>query len=192
MNVFVSGGCKNGKSMYAQNLARDMAKEKSRRLYYLATMKPVDDEDLSRIARHIEERKGWGFITVEQSTNICACLQMDSSVRLGTEFNPIADARGVFLLDSVTALLSNEMFREDGTVDYSAPSRVAEQLKQFAYSTGNTVFVSDYIYSDAFEYDELTEAYRKGLALVDRTLATVCEQVIEVSYGNIINYTIEG
>lgn len=25
MNVFISGGCKNGKSMYAQNIARDMA-----------------------------------------------------------------------------------------------------------------------------------------------------------------------
>ena len=25
MNIFISGGCKNGKSFYAQELARDMA-----------------------------------------------------------------------------------------------------------------------------------------------------------------------
>ena len=25
MNIFISGGCKNGKSYYAQELARDMA-----------------------------------------------------------------------------------------------------------------------------------------------------------------------
>jgi adenosylcobinamide kinase/adenosylcobinamide-phosphate guanylyltransferase len=187
MNIFVSGGCKNGKSMHAQNLARAMSTEQNSYLYYLATMKPVDDEDLARISRHIGERKGMGFITVEQSTNICGCLKMEGA-EIGTDINPETDPNGVFLLDSVTALLSNEMFGEDGTVDYEAPSRVARQLKQFAFSTGNTVFVSDYIYSDAFEYDELTEAYRKGLALIDRTLATVCEQVIEVSYGSIINY----
>ncbi|MBN7774365.1 bifunctional adenosylcobinamide kinase/adenosylcobinamide-phosphate guanylyltransferase [Clostridium aminobutyricum] len=188
MNVFISGGCKNGKSMYAQNLACEAAREKDCSLYYLATMKPVDDEDLARIERHLEEREGLGFITVEQSMDICGCLKkkvcMDSMTMLQQ-----VDTGGVFLLDSVTALLSNEMFREDGSVDMAAPSRVAGQLKQFAALTGNTIFISDYIYSDAMKYDDLTEAYRKGLAFIDRTLAEVCGQVIEVSFGQLIYYT---
>ncbi|QHI72759.1 bifunctional adenosylcobinamide kinase/adenosylcobinamide-phosphate guanylyltransferase [Aminipila terrae] len=74
MNVFISGGCKNGKSMFAQTIARDMAQEKKVELYYLATMRPVDEEDLARIKRHMQEREGWGFTTVEQSENICECL----------------------------------------------------------------------------------------------------------------------
>ena len=53
MNVFISGGCKNGKSYYAQEVARDMANEKNVPLYYLATMIPVDDEDRARIKRHV-------------------------------------------------------------------------------------------------------------------------------------------
>ena len=64
-----------------------------------------------------------------------------------------------------------------------APERLAKQLAAFARLTGNTVFVSDYIYSDAFIYDPLTEAYRRGLALLDRTLTGICSSVIEVSYG---------
>ncbi|QHI73970.1 hypothetical protein Ami3637_10400 [Aminipila terrae] len=91
-------------------------------------------------------------------------------------------------MDSVTALLSNEMFKQDGSVDYEASGRVARELAEFALKTGNTVFVSDYIYGEAAEYDELTEEYRRGLALIDRTLCGICERVIEVAFGNVIDY----
>lgn len=177
MNFLISGGCKNGKSFYAQRLARDMAQQQNIPLYYLATMIPVDEEDRARIRRHLKERDGWGFDTIEQGLDVCSCL--DGNTLTGAKVNP----KGAFLLDSVTALLSNEMFRPDGSVDHSAPARLAQQLCQFAERTGNTVFVSDYIYSDAFSYESLTEEYRKGLALLDRTLARVCNRVIEVSYG---------
>ena len=150
MNVFISGGCKNGKSFHAQKLAREMAAEQDLPLYYLATMIPVDDEDRARIKRHLSERDGWGFDTIEQGTDICACL---SSRTLSGN---AVSASGVFLLDSVTALLSNEMFPPDGSPDMEAPERLAKQLAAFARLTGNTVFVSDYIYSDAFIYDPLT------------------------------------
>ena len=181
MNIFISGGCKNGKSYHAQKLACLMAKENNLPLYYLATMIPTDDEDKARIARHLKERDGWGFETIEQSTNICACLNGR------TISGKLVDSSGVFLLDSVTALLSNEMFRPDGTFDLNAPQRVAEQLLELAHHTGNTVFVSDYIYSDALIYDKLTEKYRQGLAYADRCLAAECHKVLEVSYG-VVNH----
>lgn len=186
MNIFISGGCKNGKSYYAQRLAKRQA-EGGRPLYYLATMEPADEEDEMRILRHRRERDGWGFTTLERGYDIGS---LD------------ADFSGSFLLDSVTALLSNEMFRTDRrggssiscdqpdgstglTIDPAAYLRVAEELAGLAGKSGNVVFVSDYIYSDAVKYDELTELYRKGLAWVDRTLAEKCEAVIEVSYGHI-------
>lgn len=177
MNIFISGGCKNGKSYHAQELARSMAQEKNVPLYYLATMIPCDEEDEARIERHLSEREGWGFDTIEQGLNICDALT--GKTVSGAEVS----CDGVFLLDSVTALLSNEMFRADGTMDLDAPRRLAEELSRFARESGNTVFVSDYIYSDADRFDEYTEAYRQGLALLDRTLAKLCEQVVEVCYG---------
>lgn len=177
MNIFISGGCKNGKSFHAQELARTMAQDKDLPLYYLATMIPHDEEDLARIKRHLSERAGWGFQTIECGMNICQSL--NSITVEGKKVNP----EGVFLLDSVTALLSNEMFRECGDVDFNAPERLSVELSEFALKTGNTVFVSDYIYSDAIGYDEYTEKYRHGLALLDRTLAKLCDKVIEVTYG---------
>ncbi|MDD3169750.1 MAG: bifunctional adenosylcobinamide kinase/adenosylcobinamide-phosphate guanylyltransferase [Eubacteriales bacterium] len=169
MNIFISGGCKNGKSYYAQRLAKEQAAENTP-LYYIATMEPADEEDQARILRHRQERDGWGFTTLEKSVAI-ESLEADFS--------------GSFLLDSVTALLSNEMFRKDGTVDRGAYLRVAGELERLADKSGTIVFVSDYICSDAMKYDELTELYRKGLAWIDRALAKKCDTVIEVSYGNI-------
>lgn len=172
MNVFISGGCKNGKSFFAQRKAKEMAENCGKPLYYIATMIPHDDEDRARIKRHISERDGWGFETVEQGRNLAAILDM-----------PDVDNSGVFLLDSVTALLSNEMFDDSGNFNDAAAEHVREDVLKFAKGTGNTVFVSDFIYSDAAGYDELTEEYRRGLAMIDRALAAECEEVWETAYG---------
>lgn len=99
MTVFLSGGCKNGKSTLAEQIAVHLSRPG--RLYYLATMIPHDEEDRARITRHVESRAGLGFQTVECGLSLEKGLQN-------------ADPEGSYLLDSVTALLSNEMFRPDG------------------------------------------------------------------------------
>lgn len=175
MNILISGGCKNGKSMYAQKLTRDMAAENQTPLYYLATMIPTDEEDRARIRRHLAERDGWGFETLEQGRDILGALQK-------------ADSGGAFLLDSVTALLANEMFLPDGKCDFTAGKRLATDLTRFAEATGNTVFVSDYLYADGRFFDRYTEGYRRNLAMIDRQLAKVCDMVVEVAYGQIYTY----
>lgn len=168
MHTFISGGCKNGKSWYAQRLAKAGGVP----LYYVATMISTGEEDDQRIARHIREREGWGFVTLECGRDILSCLDH-------------ADCNGSFLLDSVTALLANEMFRPEG-FDVTAPQRVADALAEFVRRTRSSVFVSDYLYSDAQIFDEWTENYRRGLAFVDRSLAACCENVLEVSAANVI------
>lgn len=172
MNIFISGGCKNGKSYYAQHRAKAMAEELGVPLYYIATMIPHDEEDRARIRRHLAERDGWGFETIEQGKALTEILH-----------NNDVDKKGVFLMDSVTALLDNEMFDDEGTLDEAAPERVKNDVLEFAAGTGNTVFVSDYIYGDADLYSETVEDYRRGLAAIDRALAEICEEVIEIAYG---------
>ena len=166
MTVYISGGCKNGKSMLAQRLCRDLAAGGP--LYYVATMIPGDDEDRTRIRRHVADREGWGFETLEQGRDLTACLDR-------------ADPEGTFLLDSVTALVGNEMFGPDG-FDPDCGERVAEDLRTFIGRVRNAVIVSDYIFSDAETYDEWTETYRRALALADRT-TLLCDRVIEVCAG---------
>lgn len=172
MNIFISGGCKNGKSFFAQRKSKEISENTGKPLYYIATMIPHDDEDHARIKRHISERDGWGFTTIEQGKNLTEILAAEH-----------IDKSGVFLMDSVTALLDNEMFDDEGNFVENAHQRVKEDLLEFARGTGNTVFVSDYIYGDADRYEGLTEFYRKSLAEIDRALAAECEEVYEISYG---------
>lgn len=173
MTVFISGGAKNGKSTYAQRIAKKLAGDGS--LYYVATMIPHDDEDNARIRRHLQERDGWGFDTLERGTDILGCLETTGG-------------KGSYLLDSVTALLANEMFRQDGSFDETAAERVKRELTEFAKRAESVTFVSDFIYADAEPYDSYTEAYRQGLAQIDRALAACCDCVLEICSGQVISH----
>ena len=236
MNIFISGGAKNGKSYYAQKRAKELAEETGLPLYYIATMVPSDDEDRERIKRHLRERDGWGFITIEKPMGLCEIFDEDYLAR--TDGNSIcesgnskvvgADKSGVFLVDSVTAILANSMFdaNDDYAFNENAAKDVAGDLTRFALTAKNAVFVSDFIYNDPassmhhnlyntahaalassshvsmhnMQYTnyadhhlsylepaagsrDYTEEYRRGLAYVDRSLAKICDEVIEISAG---------
>ena len=170
MTVLISGGAKNGKSTLAQDLAVELAA--GGKHYYVATMISTGAEDDERIRRHIADRDGMGFETVECFTDIMDCLKT-------------ADADAVFLVDSVTALVQNAMFpvERNYEMDTDAAIHCGESLVKFARTVRHAVFVSDYIYSDAQRYDQSTEEYRRCLAAVDRRLAAVCDTVVEVSAG---------
>lgn len=178
MIVFITGGAKNGKSSYAQELAVRLAAGGVH--YYIATMIPVDAEDRERIRRHIADRDGMGFETVECGRDILSCL-------------PRVEKSGSFLLDSATALLMNELFvPPEWNMDIAAGEKCGDDMVTFAKSVANIVIVSDYIYSDAAKYDEITETYRKCLAEIDRKLAAVSDVVLEMSAGNLIVHKGEG
>ena len=170
MTVFISGGAKNGKSTLAQDLSLRLAE--GGKHYYVATMISTGTEDDDRIRRHIADRDGMGFETVECFRNIMECLKT-------------ADKNGVFLVDSVTALIQNSLFpiEKNYEMDLEAANRCADELVEFAKTVRHAVFVSDYIYSDAERYSESTEMYRKCLADIDCRLAKACDTVIEVSAG---------
>ena len=170
MTFFISGGAKNGKSTLAQDLTVSLAK--GGKHYYVATMISTGAEDDDRIRRHIADRDGMGFETVECFRNILDCLE-------------VADKDGVFLVDSVTAMVQNALFpvEKNYEMDLEAAKRCGDELVEFAKRVRHVVYVSDYIYSDAERYSESTESYRKSLADIDRRLAKICDTVVEVSAG---------
>ena len=173
MTYFISGGAKNGKSTLAQDIAVALGGKR----YYVATMISTGAEDDERIRRHLANRDGLGFETVECFRNIMDCLHT-------------ADKGSVFLVDSVTALIQNSLFpiEKNYEMDLETANRCADELVKFAGTVRHAVFVSDYIYSDAEEFSESTEIYRKCLASIDRRLAKICDTVIEVSAGQPIIY----
>ncbi len=173
MNILLSGGAKCGKSALAQQIAVSMGTPR----YYVATLIPSCAEDDARIRRHLAEREGQDFATLECFYGILDCL-------------PYASGGAVFLLDSVTSLLQNVLFppQKGYAIDLPAAARCIDELVFFAERAKNVVFVSDNIYCDEPLYAESTEQYRRLLAQADRRLAAVCDTVIEVCAGQSILY----
>lgn len=169
MTIFLCGGGKSGKSSMAQELAVKLNSDKH---YYVATMIPTDGEDRRRIRLHLVDRAGMGFETIECGRGILNVLKS-------------ADRSGSFLLDSVTALLMNELFdpARDYALDETAGERICRELLEFVDSVQHAVIVSDYIFADPIQYDPATERYREDLAAISRALAAACDTVLEVTAG---------
>lgn len=170
MTIFLSGGVRSGKSSLAQKLALQLS---SGNHYYVATMIPVDDDDRERIRLHLLDRQNMDFQTIEQGRAIENCIEG-------------MNADATVLLDSVTALLMNELYRKERNYipDETAAKRITAGLDAIMQRVSNVVFVSDYLFSDAFLYDSSTEMFRKSLGAIHRHLAQKCDTVIEVSSGN--------
>lgn len=167
MTIFVTGGCKNGKSTFALRQAIRLGTE---RRCYVATMLPRDAEELLCVERHRTARVGMGFTTSEQPYEPSKCF-----AEVGSD--------GVFLLDSVTALLANRMFNDAGEIHTEAVSEINKELNVFLDTAEHAIVVSDYIYCDGMEFSETTEEFRHALAMLDRRLAERCDVVVEICGG---------
>ena len=196
MKILISGGAKNGKSIYAQKISKAMSVKYDVPLYYVATMEPVDEEDENRIQRHIKERAGWGFTTIEEPRRLAEIFERDiitgedSNAKLGkgTARSENVDERGVFLVDSLTALLGNNMFNSNGDMNLDCFDDVCDDIYRFSMKASNIVLVSDAIGCDGMKFDDVTEAYRRALARLEKEIASYYDRVTEVSVGQTIEW----
>lgn len=168
MGYLIIGGSKSGKSEVGERIALTLNKEK---IIYIATMKAYDKEDEERIKKHIENRKGLNFITIEKQKDLHEVI--DS-----------IETTDTVLIDSITSLLTNEMFIDSKIIKNPAVN-ILKGLIKIMEKAQNTIIVSDYIFNDAIEYDYVTEDFKKELAIINKELVKLCNNVIECSFGNI-------
>lgn len=172
MNILICGGAGSGKTALAETIAVKLSAGKRR--VYIATMVPFDDEDRARIARHVASRAHLGFETLEAPRDLAARVKA-------------CGESGAVLVDSVTALLLNEIFAlPDGKKASDAAARCIADLRALAQSAENTVFVTDFIFSDAERYEAFTEDFRAALGAIDRALADLCDVVAECCAKTVI------
>jgi adenosylcobinamide kinase/adenosylcobinamide-phosphate guanylyltransferase len=110
-NIFILGGVRSGKSRFAQELAKKLSKK----VLFVATGEPLDEEMRARIDEHKKARpKSWR--TLEMPTNI--------GQQLGAE---IGDAE-VVIIDCLTLLVSNRIGEE---LDYlKAEKQVMAEINE--------------------------------------------------------------
>ncbi len=165
--VLISGPNGSGKSQLAESIAGRLSGDR----YYIATMRPVNEDNLMRIEKHRKQRSGLGFLTLE-----CPYSLVDASVSPGS----------VVLLEDVSNLLANAMFEKGGTV-----LSVMEDINGLLERCGILIAVT-ISGLDNEGYDGETAGYINGLNEINGRLleladvaAAVKDRVPEFKKGDI-------
>lgn len=164
MLVVVTGGSGSGKSAFAEETVLSLGE--ARRIY-IATMQAFDEESHRRIRRHRRMRAGKGFETVERYTALDELILPKDCV---------------ILLECMSNLVANEMFREDGFHSEVA-EKITEGVKNLLSQAKHVVIVTNEIFSDGILYEGESEQYKKELGKINQNLAGMADDVVEVVYG---------
>ena len=169
MMVLVTGGSGSGKSAFAEDCVLSCGENKR---IYIATMYPFDEESKRRVARHRKMRAGKGFDTIE-------CF-------VGLKNLKIPEGSTV-LLECMSNLTANEIFREDGAGE-KTEEEILEGVGRLKEQAGDLIIVTNEIFSDSIFYEKETQNYQRILGAVNQKLAQMADSVVEVVYGIPIYY----
>lgn len=172
MTILVTGGSASGKSSFAEQCLVKLG-EKNR--IYVATMIPWDEECRHRIKKHRAMRKEKGFTTVECPLDL-------EQIEI--------PAKSAVLLECMSNLTANEMFRED---QRGTPlERILAGVRRLMEQAEDLVVVTNEVFCDGIEYDPGTREYQKLLGNINGHLAHMADEVYEVVCGIALRWKADG
>jgi adenosylcobinamide kinase / adenosylcobinamide-phosphate guanylyltransferase len=167
--ILLLGGARSGKSRYAQELAQ----KSRRRVLFVATAMPGDEDMRRRILKHQHERPG-GWRTLEASSHIGRYIEKD-----------IGDAR-VVIIDDITLLVTN-LFFQNGEVDFDhidetslekeVNAEIRELLSCFQKTDATYIIVSNEVGLGLVPDNRLGRLYRDILGRANQKLAQEATEV---------------
>lgn len=173
MLTLITGGSGSGKSEYAEQLVLN---GQQKPYLYVATMIPFDEECHRRIARHRQMRAEKEFDTWECYTGLKKAK---------------AAGYGTVLLECMSNLVANELYQEDGAKERCV-EEILEGIRCVQRQCKHLIVVSNEIFSDGILYDKETMRYQQYLAKINRELASMANQAVEVVYSIPIRYKEDG
>jgi adenosylcobinamide kinase/adenosylcobinamide-phosphate guanylyltransferase len=172
--IFILGGARSGKSSYAQSLAIQHGRK---RVLYVATAEPGDDEMVARIAVHKAARPP-EWMTLEAPQHVGQAVN-ETVRRIEPE---------LVLLDCLTLLASNLLVSlPELELDKQGPQVVQEEInglietyKQFSIPW---IIVSNEVGLGLVPPNPLGRAYRDALGWANQLIAACADQVIFMAAG---------
>jgi adenosylcobinamide kinase/adenosylcobinamide-phosphate guanylyltransferase len=170
--IFITGGVRSGKSAFAEQLAIHSANRDKGELHYIACGIPFDLEMQERVKRHQADRQqsGVSWETWEQPTHI------DEIVSRFTKQDTV-------LLDCVTTLLNNYLYKENRTDTNDIISQVIQDIIPLQKQTNELIVVSNEVLHDIPFHSEQTRQYQYMLGNIHQELVKQAEQAILVESG---------
>jgi adenosylcobinamide kinase/adenosylcobinamide-phosphate guanylyltransferase len=159
--TLVLGGARSGKSAFAEQIIRDSGFKR----IYIATATPGDDEMQARISHH-RNRRGDGWITVEEPLNLTQTLTREST------------ADRAVLVDCLTLWLSNLMHA--GRDVEAETGHLAEWLRLTSH---RVVLVSNEVGLGLVPETALGRGFRDAQGRLNQAVAAAVRHVVFIAAG---------
>jgi len=161
----VIGGCRSGKSRYAEQWVAENFSDK----VFVATLEARNDAEMAqRIALHLQSR-GTGWLTVEEPLALAGLLEENAT---GAE---------VFLVDCLTMWLTNMMMQDFS--DEKIQGQVARLCETVADLSVSVVLVANEVGLGIVPESPLGRRFRDLAGWTNQQMALVCQQVVFVAAG---------
>jgi adenosylcobinamide kinase/adenosylcobinamide-phosphate guanylyltransferase len=161
--TFILGGARAGKSRYAQELAARLRK----RVLFVATCEPLDEEMNARIRAHQRSRpRNWE--TLEVPTDVAKAMRG----KIG--------AAEVVIIDCLTLLVSNLMGTEDmnaETLEKKVTAELEELLTFVRTTNAHFIIVSNEVGLGLVPPYRAGRVYRDALGMANQMLARNADEV---------------
>ncbi|MDA3902265.1 MAG: bifunctional adenosylcobinamide kinase/adenosylcobinamide-phosphate guanylyltransferase [Desulfuromusa sp.] len=168
--VYVSGGCRSGKSNYAQQLAETLPGKR----VYLATCPLIDAEMEQRIALHQQQRADREWETIE------APLDLAGAVEQAHDFD-------VLLIDCLTLWINNLLYEAEKKEDYLTEQMISKQCMELVdicrKRNQTIIFVTNELGMGLVPVDSVSRRYRDCLGRCNQTLAKLSDEAIFMVSG---------
>ncbi|MGL5436739.1 MAG: bifunctional adenosylcobinamide kinase/adenosylcobinamide-phosphate guanylyltransferase [Lachnospiraceae bacterium] len=166
----VTGGSASGKSAWAEQQILELDGHYNR--FYIATMKPWDNETAVKIKRHQEMRHHKRFTTIECYTGLEQLQLPDSKT----------GEPAVVLLECMSNLTANERYDYGGSRSEIC-DRIMAGICHLQKQARHIMIVTNEVFSDGSMYSAETLEYLKLLGLVNCELGQKARRITEVVYG---------
>jgi adenosylcobinamide kinase/adenosylcobinamide-phosphate guanylyltransferase len=165
--IYITGGARSGKSRYAQELAKRLAKK----VVFVATATPSDENLRRRIARHRRERpKAWRTI--------------ENPLHLSDVFSKVDRRTELILIDCLTLYVSGCLMKGENE------SKITTQVEMFckaaALSSMTTILVSNEVGSGLVPTTDLGLKFRDYLGRANQVAARYADEVILMVSGLVV------
>ena len=170
MLIFVKGEADSGKSVLAEELARDFDADEK---IYIATMKVMDDAGRERVERHRRQREGKGFTTIELESDIERALDLIQK-----------PSEALVLLECISNLCGNELYDGigqklvSGELDEAGfAEHIVSEVLRLSKNVKCVIAVSSIYKAHDIGYDKETERYVRLLSMVNDRLSELSDEV---------------
>ena len=162
--IFISGGARSGKSSYALNLARRLA----RRVAFVATCEPLDKEMKKRIDAHKKSRpREWKTFEVPQKIS-----PLLSSINAAFE---------VVIIDCITLLVTNLLLR--GYKEAAVEREIKKMCRLLKKMPADAVIVSNEVGLGIVPENEIAREFRDIAGRMNQIIAAGSDEVFFMVSG---------